>query len=140
MVLEAGNRSAPRVMAGLAGAVHDRQGAAGHKHHGGEDNQQRGFHRDLATAGPRTPFNGRLNRSSDERAVNELCTEVQVRLLLRTMEIVLRTLGFDGRLLLHSPLGGTCARLGAASRSPLGGLRWMKLQHCGFCGGQSAAS
>jgi len=84
--------------AALAGAVHDRQSAAGYKHNGGENNQQRGSHRDLATAGPPNPYNGQFNVAQNERAVNARhYTEVQVRVLLRTMRFVGRTMGFgDG--------------------------------------------
>jgi hypothetical protein len=52
VVLDVGAWSAPCVMAALAGVVHNRQGAANPKHDRRENNQQRGFHRDLATAGP----------------------------------------------------------------------------------------
>ena len=76
MVLKTGSLSAPRMMAALAGVVHDRQGAAGHKHNGGDDNQQRGFHCDLATAGPPNPFNGQFNVAQNERAVNARHYEV----------------------------------------------------------------
>lgn len=37
----------------LAGVVHDRQSAADYEHHYREDDQQGGFHCDLATAGPK---------------------------------------------------------------------------------------
>jgi hypothetical protein len=47
MVPSGGHRSTPRVLAALAGAVHDRQGTAGHKHNG-ERNQQQNLHWDLA--------------------------------------------------------------------------------------------
>jgi hypothetical protein len=60
------------MMAALAGVVHNGQGASGHKHNGGDDNQQGGFHRDLATAGPPNPFKPQINRSSNERAMNKL--------------------------------------------------------------------
>ena len=111
-------------MAALAGVVHDGQGAAGHKHNGGNDNPQGGFHHATSLLRvPQTPSIAQINRASHERTVNgTACTEVQVRLLLRTMEIVSRTMGFGGGLLLHSRY---CAReaLGAASPSPLGGLQ-----------------
>jgi hypothetical protein len=45
-------RSAPLVTAALTGAVHDRQGADGHQRNCGEDNCQRGVHRDLVLCGP----------------------------------------------------------------------------------------
>ena len=43
---------APLVITALAGVVHDRQGASGHDHDGGEDNQQGSLHWDLTVAGP----------------------------------------------------------------------------------------
>ena len=39
VVSEAGHRSAPAVMAALAGVVHKRQGTAGYDHNRGEDSQ-----------------------------------------------------------------------------------------------------
>jgi hypothetical protein len=55
VVADVGNWSAPCVMAALAGAVHDRQGAACTEHNHREDDQQGGLHGDLATAGPPEP-------------------------------------------------------------------------------------
>jgi hypothetical protein len=46
-----GHRSAPLMLAALAGIVHDRQRANGSKHEADADNDQRGLHGDLATAG-----------------------------------------------------------------------------------------
>ena len=57
-------------MSALARVVHDREGAAGHKHNGGKDNEDGGFHCDLATAGPPTPLIAQINRASHERTVN----------------------------------------------------------------------
>ena len=59
------------MMAALASVVQDRQGASGHQDNGGDDNQQGGFHRDLATAGPPNPQQPNY-RASNERAVNDL--------------------------------------------------------------------
>jgi len=44
VVLDVGNGSTPRVMAGLAGFAHERQGTACTEHNHREDDQQGGFH------------------------------------------------------------------------------------------------
>lgn len=49
---QGGHRSTPLMLAALAGIVHDRERADGSKHKGDGDNDQRGFHGDLANAGP----------------------------------------------------------------------------------------
>jgi hypothetical protein len=72
VVPDVGIWSAPCVAAALAGVVHDRQRAAGSKQDYREDNQQGGFHYDLALLRvPRTcPVSSYLG--SNEPAVNAL--------------------------------------------------------------------
>jgi len=48
LVPYAGHRGAPRMLAALAGVVHDRQRADGDEHNRDEDNDQGALHGDLA--------------------------------------------------------------------------------------------
>jgi hypothetical protein len=75
------HRSTPLMLAALAGIVHDRQRADGSKHESNGDNDQRGFHGDLATAGPFAQFsdlqnehrlNARLAKAGDGSGTKRL--------------------------------------------------------------------
>jgi len=57
------------VLPALAGVVHDSQ-SADYEHRYGEDDQYRGFHCDLATAGPKA-YRPRFFAVQNEPTVNE---------------------------------------------------------------------
>src|SRR5271168_3004378 len=70
VVPDVGAWSTPRVMAALAGVVHNRKGTGGYQHNRRENDPNRGFHSNLPTTRTPNPVTVRINYSSNEPTVD----------------------------------------------------------------------